>query len=283
MGVVYYQYKSEKDIYSMQVPHAFISVSELKQLIKTSDKHGRGRTRGRPTEDIIISNAQTGEEYTDERALVLQNTTVLVRRICIPGQLSEKIILSPVREVTEGCSAPSSKSVVTDSNSKSCSSVGVQDEDAAIAAVINAAELKLEQHLSKRGQGSGRCNYGHGPLEGETPPPGYVCRSCSVPGHFIQHCPRESKTPPPGYICYRCRIPGHFIHHCMTIGDPKFHNNKMSRSLAPVVTVSPVNGILEELVPAAPVSAVDDLPAELHCRLCKKSDDRCSVDKQVLF
>jgi hypothetical protein len=37
----------------------------------------------------------------------------------------------------------------------------VQDEDAAIAAVINAAELKLEQHLSKRGQGSGRCNYGN--------------------------------------------------------------------------------------------------------------------------
>nr|TKV92187.1 hypothetical protein SEVIR_9G147900v2 [Setaria viridis] len=270
MGVVYYQYKSEKNIYSMQVPHAFISVSELKQLIKTSDKHGRGRTRGRETEDIIISNAQTGEEYADERALVLQNTTVHVRRISIPGQLSEKIVLSPVREVTEGYSAPSNKSVVTDLNSKSCNSTGVQDEDAAIAAVIDAAELKLEQHPSKRGQGSGRHNYGHGPLEGETPPPGYVCRSCGIPGHFIQHCPQESKTPPPGYICYRCRIPGHFIHHCPTIGDSKFDNNKMSRSLAPVVTVSPVNGILEALVPAAPVSAADDLPAELHCRLCKK-------------
>jgi len=33
--------------------------------------------------------------------------------------------------------------VVTDSNSKSYSSVGVQDEDAAIAAVIDAAEVKL--------------------------------------------------------------------------------------------------------------------------------------------
>ncbi|CAN6291921.1 unnamed protein product [Urochloa humidicola] len=269
MGVVYYQYMSEKGIYSMQVPHAFISASELKQLIKMSEKYGTGRTCGRPNEDIIIYNAQTREEYTDERALVLQNTTVLVRRISITGQLSEKIVLSPVREVTEGCSAPS-KSVVTDSNSKSCNSIGVQDEDAAIAAVINAAEMKLEQHPSKRGQAGGRRNYGHGPLEGETPPPGYVCRSCGVPGHFIQHCPKESKTPPPGYICYRCRIPGHFIHHCPTIGDPKFDNNKMSRPLAPVVTVSPVSGILETLVPAAPVSAADDLPAELHCRLCKK-------------
>uniref|UniRef100_A0A804U6E9 DWNN domain a CCHC-type zinc finger n=1 Tax=Zea mays TaxID=4577 RepID=A0A804U6E9_MAIZE len=223
----------------------------------------------RATEDIVISNAQTGEEYADERASIPQNTTVLVRRISIPGQLSEKIVLSPRPEVTEECSVPC-KSVVTDSSSKSCSSTVVQDEDAVIAAVIDAAELKWEQLPSKRGQDSGRftSRRNYGPLEGETPPPGYVCRSCGVPGHFIQHCSQENKMPPPGYICYRCRIPGHFIHHCPSIGDPKFDNNKMSRSLVPVVT--PVDGILDSLVPSAPAGAVDDLPAELHCRLCKK-------------
>lgn len=62
MGVVYYKYKSEKEVYSMPLAHAFISASELKQLILTSDRHGRGRTRGRgPREGIAISNAQTGE------------------------------------------------------------------------------------------------------------------------------------------------------------------------------------------------------------------------------
>jgi E3 ubiquitin-protein ligase RBBP6 len=113
---------------------------------------------------------------------------------------------------------------------------------------------------------------GHGPLDKEAPPPGYVCRSCGVPGHFIQHCPRENQTPPPGYTCYRCRIPGHFIHHCPTIGDPKFddYKDKMSRSFAPVVPVNPVDGILYALAPAASASVVDDLPAELHCRLCNK-------------
>ncbi|CAO2172522.1 unnamed protein product [Urochloa humidicola] len=255
----------------MPVPSAFISVVELKQLILTSGKYGTARGRRRIRDNLIISNAQTGEEYADERALILQNTHVLVRRVSI--QLSEKIILSPPRrEVTEGCSVPSGKSVVTDLSSGSRSSVGVQDdEDAAIAAVIDAAELKWEQYPTKRGQGSGRFasgrNYGR---EVETPPLGYVCRSCGVPGHFIQHCPQESKTPPPGYICYRCRIPGHFIHHCPTNGDPKCDNNKMSQSLAPVVTVNPDDGILESLVRAAPVSTLDDLPAELHCRLCKK-------------
>ncbi|CAL4972476.1 unnamed protein product [Urochloa decumbens] len=273
MGVVYYQYLCEKDINTMPVPGAFISVAELKQLIMTSGKYGTTRSRGgrrRLRDDLIISNAQTGEEYADERALVLQNTHVKVRRVSIAGQLSETIVLSPPREVTEGCSVPSSKSVVTELSSESRSSIGVQDEDAAIMAVIDAAELKLEHYPSRRGQGSGKFtsgrNYGR---QVETPPLGYVCRSCGVPGHFIQHCPQESKTPPPGYICYRCQIPGHFIHHCPTNGDPKF-DNKMSRSLAPVVTVNPDNGILESLVPAAPVTALDDLPAELHCRLCKK-------------
>jgi hypothetical protein len=89
---------------------------------------------------------------------------------------------------------------------------------------------------------------GHGPLEGETPPPGYVCRNCRVRGHFIQHCTLKIQKPPPGYICYRCQIPGHFIQYCPTIGDPNFDKNNMTRSLAPVVSPSPVDGILESLI-----------------------------------
>jgi hypothetical protein len=42
MGVVYYKYKSEKEVYSMPLAHVFISASELKQLILTNDPHGRG-------------------------------------------------------------------------------------------------------------------------------------------------------------------------------------------------------------------------------------------------
>jgi hypothetical protein len=64
MGVVYYKYKSEKEVYSMPLVHPFISASELKQLILTTDRHGRERTRGRgPREGIAISNAQTGEGW----------------------------------------------------------------------------------------------------------------------------------------------------------------------------------------------------------------------------
>ncbi|CAM0875573.1 unnamed protein product [Alopecurus aequalis] len=202
--------------------------------------------------------------------MIPQNVTVLVRRIA--GQMSENIVVFSSRKVIEDGSVASNRSVVTDSVSKSCSSTEVQDEDAAIAAVIDGAELKWEEQPYKAdGRFTGR-HYGHGPMGGEAPPPGYVCRSCGVPGHFIKHCPQESHAPPPGYTCFRCQIPGHFIHHCPTIGDPKFddYKIKMSRSLAPVVSANPCDGIPSALAPAASVSVVDDLPAELHCRLCNK-------------
>ncbi|XP_037422548.1 E3 ubiquitin ligase PARAQUAT TOLERANCE 3-like [Triticum dicoccoides] len=272
MGVLYYKYKSAKETYPVTLPYSFISVPDLKQLILSSNRHGTGRSRGRgPREDIALSNAQTGEEYAED-AMIPQNVTVLVRRTA--GQESENIVVVSSRKVIEDGSIASNRSVVTESVSKSCSSAEVKDEDAAIAAVIDAAELKWEEQSFKRGQAPGRFtsgrHNGHGSSEREAPPPGYVCRSCGVAGHFIQHCPQENQTPPPGYTCYRCRIPGHFIQHCPTIGDSKFDNYKMSRPVAPVVSPNPADDILSALAPAASASVVDDLPAELHCQLCNK-------------
>lgn len=61
----------------------------------------------------------------------------------------------------------------------------VDDEEKAISAVIDAAQLKWEAPTSQ----GGHC-YGHrGAHAGRAPPAGYVCHRCRVPGHFIQHCP----------------------------------------------------------------------------------------------
>lgn len=51
------------------------------------------------------------------------------------------------REVIEDGAIASNKSEITESTSKSCSSTEVQDEDAAIASIIDAAELKWLVHL----------------------------------------------------------------------------------------------------------------------------------------
>ncbi|KAJ1792523.1 hypothetical protein LPJ67_001534, partial [Coemansia sp. RSA 1938] len=61
--------------------------------------------------------------------------------------------------------------------------------------------------------------------EKRAPPPlDYTCRSCNLPGHWIQDCPinRQQKrqrgdgVPPPGYICHKCKQTGHWKPDCPT-------------------------------------------------------------------
>ncbi|KAI0697601.1 nuclear protein [Cytidiella melzeri] len=55
------------------------------------------------------------------------------------------------------------------------------------------------------------------------PPPGYKCKICESPDHFINDCPDRAK-PTEGYICKICNEvrPGHFVRDCPTkhaVGD----------------------------------------------------------------
>ncbi|RLN27866.1 uncharacterized protein C2845_PM05G00940 [Panicum miliaceum] len=145
------------------------------------------------------------------------------------------------------------------------------EEVAAIRNVIDAAEIMWGGSSSGGGYDGGQLGRHNGrPLEGEAPPPGYVCHICHIPGHFIRHCPSGSKPPPPGYICHRCGVPGHFIHSCPNYGDRKY-DSRRSSSLIPIVSsFDDGTGIPAELVQAMSSNVSDSLPAELHSPLCKK-------------
>lgn len=55
------------------------------------------------------------------------------------------------------------------------------------------------------------------PQKTSTPPPGYVCRKCNTPGHWIQQCVipnRSLNGPPEGYTCKICWVKGHWIGQC---------------------------------------------------------------------
>ncbi|CAL4897567.1 unnamed protein product [Urochloa decumbens] len=267
MGVVHYRYRSGVQTFSVPIPGPFTSVAELKRLIAATGRHGTGRTRGRgPRDGIALCDPGTGEEYVDEYTMIPQNSTVVVHRLA--GHPTDAIATSTIVLENDGMA---SNKPVTESTLKSSAFAETDDEEvAAIRAVIDAAEIKWGGSSSGGGQSGHR--YGNiltrRPLEGEAPPPGYVCHICSIPGHFIRHCPSGRNPPPPGYICHKCGVPGHFIHSCPNHGNRK-HDSRKTSSLIPIVS-SFDDAIPTELVQAMSSSASDRLPAELHCPLCKK-------------
>ncbi|KAK3147322.1 hypothetical protein QOZ80_3BG0281220 [Eleusine coracana subsp. coracana] len=226
---VYYRYRSGVETFSVPVAAPSISVSELKRLILGSSRHGNGRTRGRgPRESVALSDAQTGEEYTDDTALVPRGYTVLVRRVA-GGPPAEAITIAR-------------------SSSGSTSSSGAEDdEDRAISAVIDAAKMTWDDHRRpSQTQLGGR----------------YHCYVRAQDGAQQEQRP----TPPAGYVCHRCRVPGHFIQHCPTNGDPNFDFGKRRASSCATTTTN---------LPAPPQDDAhqqddDGVPPELHCKICKK-------------
>lgn len=163
---VCYRYEDCLETFSLPVVAPSITVGELKRLIMKTDRHGRGRTRGRgPKESITISNEQTREEYADDDALALPNSTVLVRRVAVPPEDSIELCPSGTPPL-----CPRSRQDSGGSSSRSAlRSDGTQDDqEKAISAVID------------KGRGATH--------NGWAPPAGYVCHWCRVPGYFIQHC-----------------------------------------------------------------------------------------------
>ncbi|KAK9086874.1 hypothetical protein Syun_029268 [Stephania yunnanensis] len=100
----------------------------------------------------------------------------------------------------------------------------------------------------------------------------------------------ERKTPPAGYICHRCKIPGHFIQHCPTNGDPNYDIKKVKpptgipKSMlmatpdgsyalpsGAVAVLKPNEAAFEKEIEGLPSTrSVTDIPPELRCPLCKE-------------
>ena len=75
-GTIHYKFKSAKTFDTLAFDGSFIAVSELKRLI--SEKKGLGKDHAC---ELVLTNAQDGNEYDDESALVWKNTSVIVRRV----------------------------------------------------------------------------------------------------------------------------------------------------------------------------------------------------------
>ncbi|KAL4323469.1 hypothetical protein GQ457_11G022500 [Hibiscus cannabinus] len=296
---VYYKFKSARDFDSIAMDGPFISVGTLKEKIFESKHLGRGTDF-----DLLVTNAQTNEEYLDEAMLIPKNTSVLIRRV--PGKPRIPIVAAPepkVENQTEN--AQSEKINFLDAESSAPKypedtewdefgndlysipeTLPVQfinpvhnapptnkaDEDNKIKALIDTPALDW-QRQSADGFGPGR-GFGRGMggrmggrgfgLERKTPPQGYVCHRCKVPGHFIQHCPTNGD---PNYDIKRVKPPTG-IPKSMLMATP---DGSYALPSGAVAVLKPNEAAFEKEIEGLPSTrSVGDLPPEFHCPLCKE-------------
>lgn len=299
---VYFKFKSARDYDSIPIDGHFISVGNLKERIFESKHLGRGTDF-----DLMISNAQTDEEYADDATLIPKNTSVLVRRI--PGRLRKPIVtqtnehegVNDKVEVQQHGIAPvadaSSTKFIEESEwdefgtdlyaipevvhapSNSLTSIlppNNVEEESKIKALIDTPALDWERQMQEHfgpGRGYGRGlggrmmagrGFGRGGLDRKTPPPGYICHRCKIPGHFIQHCPTNGD---PNYDIKRVKPPTG-IPKSMLMATP---DGSYALPSGAVAVLKPNEAAFEKEIEGLPSTRpVSDLPPELRCPLCKE-------------
>ncbi|KAK1564314.1 hypothetical protein Q3G72_000461 [Acer saccharum] len=295
---VYYKFKSARDYDSISMDGPFISVGTLKEKIFESKHLGRGTDF-----DLLVTNAQTNEEYMDEAMLIPKNTSVLIRRV--PGRPRMPIVTEPKAEIVveetqpeksafQGADTsfmkftednewdefgndlyaiPEVPTIQSSNPLPDAPPPNKADEDSKIKALIDTPALDWQRQGSD-GFGPGR-GFGRG-MGGRMGGRGFGL---------------ERKTPPQGYICHRCKVPGHFIQHCPTNGDPKYdvkrfkHPTGIPKSMliatpdgsyalpsGAVAVLRPNEAAFEKEIEGLPSTtrSVGDFPPELHCPLCKE-------------
>ncbi|CAL1401571.1 unnamed protein product [Linum trigynum] len=296
---VYYKFKSAKDYDLIPMDGPFISVGTLKEKIFESKHLGRGTDF-----DLVVTNAQTNEEYLDEASLIPKSTAVLIRRV--PGRPRMPIVTEQEPKVeTRAEDIPQEKSGFAGAESSTFkyteetewdefgndlyailevapvqSSIpppeappaSKAEEESKIKALIDTPALDW-QRQGNDGFGLGR-GFGRGMggrmggrgfgMERKNPPQGYVCHRCKVPGHFIQHCPTNGD---PNYDIKRVKPPTG-IPKSMLMATP---DGSYALPSGDVAVLRPNEAAFEREIEGLPSTRhVGDLPPELHCPLCKE-------------
>ena len=218
-STVHYKFKSQKDYDAVVFDGMFISVGDLKSRIV--DKKGLGRDQAC---ELLLTNAQNDEEYSDDTTMVWKNTSVIVKRVPslraaavgseVGSNTQKKVVyvrppepLPNQPRVQRRVYPPTHVGTMTWSADGAASANPTTNGDApdsSIAALVNDASAAWETEkavASVRGGGRGGRGFDAGGRGGGR-------------GRGDQNGP-----PPPGYTCFRCNVPGHWIHQCPTNGD----------------------------------------------------------------
>lgn len=294
---VYFKFKSAKDYDSISIEGHFISVGNLKEKVVEKKNLARGSDF-----DLVISNAETNEEYNDEATLVPKNTSVLVRRV--PGRprkplvaevRDEKVLqetskdqFPPTKPGLESSHVPPLKQPeepdwadefgmdlysIPEEHHQHQLVLSKLEEDNKIKAFVDASASDWQRQTQESfpsGRGFGRGSQARGSsgrglsrgFEKRTPPQGYVCHRCGIPGHYIQHCPTNGD---PAFDLKKVKPPTG-IPKSMLVANP---DGSYALPSGGVAVLRPNEAVFQKEIEGLPShKTVGEIPPELRCPLC---------------
>ncbi|KAF0688227.1 Aste57867_20097 [Aphanomyces stellatus] len=224
---VHFKFKSEKEFGTVTFHGTSIRVIDLKKAIVEQKKLTKGIDM-----ELTVTDYQTGTVYDDDDFQLPKNTSVIVKRMPVtnkPGILARIKIeqqtlcvlhataclhqMIPFTTMTITCFFSFNVAYWSHCphvDMASCGAETVEDEMAALNVIqAEAAEERSirgpHRTWTREGGSKGPSIPARAPHAGtcgankpnyDALPRGYVCRRCSVPGHFIQNCPKGDSNVP---------------------------------------------------------------------------------------
>ncbi|CAL9750984.1 unnamed protein product [Musa acuminata subsp. burmannicoides] len=301
---VYYKFKSAKDYDSIPIEGQFISVANLKERIFEIKLFGKGTdfdlmiSNAQNNEEYVDEGAMIPKNTS----VLIRRVPGRPRKPIVTGIDEPKVVEDKVEDLPPSSSMLVGDSSTTkypeeyewdefgndlyavpEVNPAQASNpvfdvspANMVDEDSKIKALIDTPALDWNRQ-TQEGYGSGRGfgrgsgsrmmggrGFGRGMLERKTPPAGYVCHRCKVPGHFIQHCPTNGD---PNYDIKRVKPPTG-IPKSMLMATP---DGSYALPSGAAAVLKPNEAAFEKEIEGLPTTRpVSDLPPELRCPLCKE-------------
>lgn len=226
MAMIHYKFKNSKKQWdSLNLESNVINVLDLKRSIV---QH-KGLSKSMEDFDLMLTNAQTGEDYREDGYLIPKNTSLIVKRV--PASRARSLVLrkpvSPkaprgeegeLKKALQGLGDDFGPGVYGTPKAPAQATEQSEEEQKLLEVLDHASRTQGNYDTrGKRGR-SDEKQTGRGPPRSSGGGGGGGFGS-SGKGNNRGQSNNEYKfsasgKPNPGYICYRCNKPGHFIHDC---------------------------------------------------------------------
>ncbi|KAG9293000.1 hypothetical protein G9A89_016362 [Geosiphon pyriformis] len=219
---------SAKDFDNLTFDGLGITVFDAKKEILTAKK-----LKGNDF-DIVVSHAESGEDYVDDNVLIPRNTPIVVKRVPTkPGKGTAHLYLEGSRPPPQRNFASNARNnnVMNGSISKTFEPLKQAESLVPLATGVqnNNGEQTEEDKIKAMFQQT--TEFWEKTQEQMAAAPFRKFNQNRPPVRpNLQTLSQQSRPPPDNYVCFRCGQKGHYISFCPTNGDRSFDTMKLKRT-----------------------------------------------------